>query len=75
VVINGVTKHTLYMANDDDFLAVIADPLKLPGDPTRGTVANPNQFYVFAFDDSDLPDYIPQTFGESHGRGNDHDHR
>ena len=76
VVVNGVTKHTLYVANDNDFLAVIADPLKLPGDPTRGMIANPNQFYVFAFDDNDLPDYVPQMFKEAHGQGDDHgDHR
>ena len=61
VVINGVTKHTLYVANDNDFLAMIADPLKLPSDPTRGYVPNPNQFYVFAFGDDDLPGYVPQT--------------
>lgn len=60
VVINGVTRHTLFIANDNDFLATIADPLKLPEDPTRGMVPNPNQFYVFAFDDSDLPGLQPQ---------------
>jgi hypothetical protein len=60
VVINGETKHTLYVANDNDFLATIADPLKSPTDPTRGMVPNPNQFYVFAFSDSDLPGYVPQ---------------
>jgi hypothetical protein len=60
VVINGVTKHTIFVANDNDFLATIADPLKAPGDPTRGMVPNPNQFYVFAFDDTDLPSYVPQ---------------
>ncbi len=64
IVINGVTKHTLFIANDNDFLATIADPLKLPGDPSRGMVANPNQFYVFAFDDSDLPGYVPQKIRE-----------
>ena len=61
VVINGITKHTLFIANDNDFLATVADPLKLPSDPTRGSVANPNQFFVFAVDDTDLPGYIPQT--------------
>jgi len=60
VVIGGVTKHTLYVANDNDFLSVIADPLKAPGDPTRGWVTHPNQFYVFAFDPSELPGYVPQ---------------
>lgn len=56
VVIGGETKHTLYVANDNDFLATIADPL----DPTKGNVANPNLFYVFAFGDDDLPGYVPQ---------------
>jgi hypothetical protein len=43
VVVDGVIKHTLYLANDNDFLAV-----------APGGLANPNQFFVFAFDDSDL---------------------
>jgi hypothetical protein len=66
VVVNGVTKHTLVIANDNDFLATIADPFKLPGDPNRGTVANPNQFYVFAFDDGDLPGFLPQQINRTH---------
>ena len=66
VVINGVVKHTLYIANDNDFLATIADPLKLPDDPTRSLVFNPNQFYVFAFDDSELPGYVPQQIKHLH---------
>ena len=66
VTINGVTKHTLYIANDNDFLATVADPLKLPSDPTRGIVANPNQFYVFAFGDEDLPGFVPQKIREMH---------
>jgi hypothetical protein len=65
-VINGKTKHTLYVTNDNDFLATVADPLKLPGDPTRGTIENPNQFFVFAFDDSDLSGYVPQKIQELH---------
>lgn len=43
VVVDGVTKHTLFVANDNDFLAT-----------TAGGLDNPNQFYVFAFDDADL---------------------
>ena len=62
VVINGETKHTLFIANDNDFLLVIADPLNDPIDidPTRGMIPNPNQFYVFAFGDEDLPAYVAQ---------------
>src|SRR5262249_10519357 len=65
ILLDGVTKHTLWVANDNDFLATIADPFKLPGDPTRGFTPNPNQFYVFAFGDTDLPpgySYVPQRF-------------
>jgi len=39
VVIGGVTKHTLYVTNDNDF------------DPSPN---NPNQFFVFGFSDDDL---------------------
>ncbi|MBT9096815.1 esterase-like activity of phytase family protein [Methylovulum psychrotolerans] len=49
VVIGGVTKHTLFIANDNDFL------------PTFNGVANPNKFFVFAVDPSELPSYVPQT--------------
>jgi hypothetical protein len=60
VVIDGVTKHTLVVANDNDFLATVADPFKLPSDATRGMVSNPNQMYVFAFGDGELPGFVPQ---------------
>lgn len=64
VVINGTTMHTLYVTSDNDFLATIADPFKAPGDPTRGLIANPNQIYVFAFADSELPGFVPQQIKE-----------
>ncbi|MDM0071168.1 esterase-like activity of phytase family protein [Variovorax sp. J31P207] len=75
VSIKGVTKHTLFVANDNDFLATIADPLKLPSDATRTMVPNPNQFYVFSFDDHDLPRYVPQRINDERDRdhGRDHD--
>jgi len=57
VMVDGVRKHTLFVANDNDFLPMVADPFKLPSDPSRGLVPNPNQWYVFAFDDTDLPGY------------------
>ncbi|HXI53661.1 MAG TPA: hypothetical protein VNH84_19240, partial [Candidatus Saccharimonadales bacterium] len=52
---------TLYVSNDNDFQATVADPLKLPADTTRGLIFNPNKFFVFAFSDSELPGYIPQA--------------
>jgi len=65
VVVNGVTKHTLFIANDNDFLSAVADPFKAPGDPSRGMIANPNQIYVFAFADNELSGFVPQKFKRS----------
>jgi hypothetical protein len=39
--------HTLYVANDNDFLP---------------DTAGSNQFFVFGFTDTDLPGYVPQAF-------------
>ncbi|MEO7599947.1 MAG: esterase-like activity of phytase family protein [Opitutus sp.] len=60
VAIDGETKHTLFIANDNDFLATVADPFKQPADATRGMIENPNVFYVFAFSDAELPGFVPQ---------------
>ena len=48
VLVGGVWKHTLYIANDNDFLSdvTLADGKTL--------VRYDNQFFVFAFDASDL---------------------
>ena len=46
VVVDGNTLHTLWVANDNDFI---------PG--TAGT----NNFYVFTFSNSDLPGFTPQA--------------
>ena len=52
VVIGGVLTHTLYVANDNDFLASV------------GAVDNPNQWFVFGVTDADLAKlgaaYVPQ---------------
>jgi len=45
--INGMIEHTLFVSNDNDFVA---------------DVAGPNQFFVFAFGDSDLPGLVQQQF-------------
>ncbi len=62
VDVEGVAMHTLYVVNDNDFLSTVADPFKLPSDGTRGEIINPNQIYVFAFTDDELPGYVPQPF-------------
>lgn len=48
VVIDGVTKHSLYVANDNDFTATVAG------------IDNPDTFFVFAFDSTDLPGFVSQ---------------
>ncbi|MBW4520862.1 MAG: esterase-like activity of phytase family protein [Scytolyngbya sp. HA4215-MV1] len=54
VVINGVTKHTLFIANDNDFIGTVTDTNHPTGFP------NPNQFFVFAIDKADLPGFASQ---------------
>jgi len=66
VVVGGVVKHTLYVANDNDFLATTA----------AGNV-NPNQWFVFTFTDDDLAgsNFVAQKIGHrGHGRDDDRDH-
>lgn len=44
---NGNIVHTLWVANDNDFLIQATD--------SKGnTIDNPNQFFVFGFSDADL---------------------
>jgi hypothetical protein len=74
ITMHGVRKHTFLIANDNDFLGTITDTNHPNG------VANPNQFFVFAVDTGDLPDYVPQQFAghdrfddaNGHGNGNGH---
>ena len=52
VTLNGSTVHTVWVANDNDFLQ----------DYNGVTNSNPNQFFVFGYTDSDLngSTYVPQ---------------
>jgi hypothetical protein len=61
-----VTKHTLYVGNDNDFLGTMPPPI--------GNGDNPNQFFVFAFTDVDLPFFEPQHFREPRDDDHDRDH-
>ena len=49
VAIDGAKFHTLFVANDNDFLP---------------EAAGPNRVFVFGFTDADLPGYVPQKFGK-----------
>ena len=80
VKVNGARKHTLFIANDNDFIGTVTDTHHPNG------IANPNQFFVFAFDESDLPGFEPQqlrshdgeacrsSWDDEHDHGHDHDH-
>jgi len=75
VTVNGVLKHTLFVANDNDFIATVTDS----NHPTG--IDNPNQIFVFTFEQSDLPGFVPQQLeanrhcGEERHRGEDRDDR
>ena len=51
------TLHTLWIANDNDFLQSVADP-------DGNQIPNPNQIFVFGFTDADLDGskFVPQQF-------------
>ena len=59
VVIHGVTNHTLYVANDNNFATTLT--VSVRGVAVK--VDNPKQFFVCAFDDMDLPGFVPQKIG------------
>jgi len=54
----GTKLHTLWVANDNDFLASVADP-------DGNQIPNPNQFFVVGFTDADLAGstFVPQFRG------------
>jgi hypothetical protein len=54
IYINKVRKHTLWIANDNDFIGTIVDTNHPNG------IDNPNKFFVFAVDTGDLPTYAAQ---------------
>ena len=54
LVVDGKLEHTLWVANDNDFLGTVTDTSHPTG------IDNPNQFFVFAVDDAALPGYVPQ---------------
>jgi hypothetical protein len=51
--------HTLWVSNDNDFLAQTNDVPPVP---------NPSQFFVFGFTDGDLPGHVPPTKGLPFGK-------
>ena len=63
---NGITRHTLYISNDNDYLGTFKDE----NHPEGGD--NPNRWFVFALDDSDLPTYEAQPLETTHSCSEDH---
>jgi hypothetical protein len=69
VMLDGGLKHTLYVANDHDFSAVVPN-----SHHADGGADNPNRFFVFGFDDDDLPGFVRQEFRRPRA-GREHDGR
>ena len=68
VTLEGETRHTLYIANDNDYTSVVPN-----SNHSDGTAVNPSQWFVFAFSDDDLVGFVPQEFrraddGDGHDR-------
>jgi hypothetical protein len=57
----GKIVHTLWVANDNDFLIQVPDK-------NNNLLPNPNQFFVFGFTDADLAGskLVPQQFRSFH---------
>ncbi|HEX7685427.1 MAG TPA: hypothetical protein VF446_18155 [Trinickia sp.] len=76
ITVGGAKKHTLFIANDNDFIGTVTDTHHPNG------ASNPNQFFVFAFDPAELPGFQPQRLHEGvcrvdrdgHGHGSGHGH-
>ncbi|MFL6604745.1 MAG: esterase-like activity of phytase family protein [Steroidobacteraceae bacterium] len=58
VTVAGATRHTVFVANDNDYIATVTDTNHPSG------MDNPNRWFVFAFGDTDLPGYTPQKIDE-----------
>jgi len=58
VTVAGANRHTLFVANDNDFVATVTDTNHPSG------IDNPNRWFVFAFGDGDLPGYTPQKIDD-----------
>jgi hypothetical protein len=56
ISVGGVAKHSLWIANDNDFIGTVTDSTHPAG------IENPNLFFVFAVDDAELPGFQPQQF-------------
>ncbi|HEY2732793.1 MAG TPA: esterase-like activity of phytase family protein, partial [Polyangiales bacterium] len=67
VVTQGVTRHTLDLSNDNDFLGTITDS----NHPTG--IDNSNKFFVFAIDVSALPNFAQQRAVDPEDQDDDAD--
>jgi hypothetical protein len=60
--VKGAVRHTLFIANDNDFVGTVTDTNHPNG------IDNPNRFFVFAMDSADLPGYVAQRLPGAGGR-------
>lgn len=63
VSLNGVTKHTLYLSSDNDFLASFV----LDDDLPAHVHDNPSRIFVFSFDQGDLDSLGSANTGQGQG--------
>jgi len=66
LTVGGLTKHTLFVSNDNDYLATLIDSNHPNG------VENANRWFVFTVDASDLPSYVPQAIETNYSCSDDH---
>jgi hypothetical protein len=58
VTVAGSSRHTVFVANDNDYIAKVTDSNHPAG------LDNPSRWFVFAFEDADLPGYTPQKIDD-----------
>jgi hypothetical protein len=56
--VDGVSRHTLFVGNDNDFVGTVTDSNHPAG------IDNPNRLFVFAVDAADLPTYQAQQLAK-----------
>lgn len=66
ITIDGTIRHTLFIANDNDYAATVTDSNHPAG------ADNPNKWFVFAVESADLTNYQPQPLESRHACSDDH---
>jgi hypothetical protein len=65
LIADGVTKHTLYLSNDNDFIGTVTDSNHPNG------IDNANKFFVFAVDEAALPTFVQERCDDPNADADD----